>query len=81
MTAGAASRRPVPALRGDWLAAGWGRYTLARWTKRRSQRRTRPAEGLPFDLEPGDIIDEQSGLTADDIDTLISFVDDFPSSD
>jgi len=30
---------------------------------------------------PGDIIDEQSGLTADDIDTLISFVDDFPSSD
>jgi hypothetical protein len=30
---------------------------------------------------PGETIDEESGLTADDIDTLISFVDDFPSSD
>ncbi len=29
----------------------------------------------------GDAIDEESGLTADDIDTILSFVADFPSSD
>jgi hypothetical protein len=29
----------------------------------------------------GDIIDEQSNLTSDDIDTILSFVADFPSSD
>ena len=29
----------------------------------------------------GDTIDEESGLTADDIDIVTSFVDDFPSSD
>jgi hypothetical protein len=30
---------------------------------------------------PGDVIDEQSGMTADDLDTILSFVADFPSSD
>lgn len=30
---------------------------------------------------PGDVIDEESCLTADDLDTVLSFVDDFPSSD
>jgi hypothetical protein len=29
----------------------------------------------------GETIDEESGLTADDIDVVTSFVDDFPSSD
>jgi hypothetical protein len=29
----------------------------------------------------GDSIDEESALTADDIDTILSFVGDFPSSD
>jgi hypothetical protein len=29
----------------------------------------------------GDVIDEQSSVTADDIDTILSFVADFPSSD
>jgi hypothetical protein len=29
----------------------------------------------------GDQIDEESGLTADDLDTILSFVADFPSSD
>ena len=29
----------------------------------------------------GEAIDEESGLTADDIDTILSFVADFPSSD
>ena len=29
----------------------------------------------------GDMIDEDSGLTADDLDVVTSFVDDFPSSD
>lgn len=30
---------------------------------------------------PGDAIDEESGLTADDLDVVIAFVNDFPSSD
>jgi hypothetical protein len=30
---------------------------------------------------PGDVIDEESGLTADDLDVILSFVADFPSSD
>jgi hypothetical protein len=30
---------------------------------------------------PGDVIDEQSGMTTDDLDTILSFVADFPSSD
>lgn len=30
---------------------------------------------------PGDVIDEETALTADDIDTILSFVADFPSSD
>ncbi|MEG3165522.1 hypothetical protein U1701_13045 [Sphingomonas sp. PB2P19] len=29
----------------------------------------------------GETIDEESGLTADDLDALISFAEDFPSSD
>jgi hypothetical protein len=29
----------------------------------------------------GDTIDDESGLTADDLDVVTSFVDDFPSSD
>jgi hypothetical protein len=30
---------------------------------------------------PGDVIDEQSGMTADDLDVILAFVNDFPSSD
>ena len=30
---------------------------------------------------PGDVIDEESGVTADDFDVILSFVADFPSSD
>lgn len=30
---------------------------------------------------PGDVIDEETSLTAADIDTILSFVTDFPSSD
>jgi hypothetical protein len=30
---------------------------------------------------PGDVIDDQSGMTTDDLDTILSFVADFPSSD
>jgi hypothetical protein len=29
----------------------------------------------------GDQIDDESGLTADDVDTILSFVADFPTSD
>jgi|GEM_PF-5607632 len=29
----------------------------------------------------GDVIDEESGVTADDLDVVIAFVNDFPSSD
>jgi hypothetical protein len=29
----------------------------------------------------GDVIDEQPGVTADDIDTILNFVADIPSSD
>ena len=29
----------------------------------------------------GDVIDEESGVTADDLDVILSFVADFPSSD
>jgi hypothetical protein len=32
-------------------------------------------------LELGDVIHEESGVTADDIDTILSFVADFPPSD
>jgi hypothetical protein len=31
--------------------------------------------------DPGDVIDEGSALTADNIDTILSFVADFPSSE
>ncbi len=30
---------------------------------------------------PGDVIDVESSLTADDLDVVIAFVNDFPSSD
>jgi hypothetical protein len=30
---------------------------------------------------PGDVIDEDSGMTADDLGVLLAFVNDFPSSD
>jgi hypothetical protein len=30
---------------------------------------------------PGDVIDEDSGMTADDLGVMIAFVNDFPSSD
>jgi hypothetical protein len=30
---------------------------------------------------PGDVIDEESGMTADDLGVLLAFVSDFPSSD
>jgi hypothetical protein len=31
--------------------------------------------------DPGDVIDEESGMTADDLGVILSFVADFPSSD
>jgi hypothetical protein len=30
---------------------------------------------------PDDVIGEESGMTTDDLDTILSFVADFPSSD
>jgi hypothetical protein len=30
---------------------------------------------------PGDVIDGQSGMTADDLDVVLAFVNDFPPSD
>jgi hypothetical protein len=30
---------------------------------------------------PGDVIDEDSGMTADDLGVILAFVNDFPSSD
>jgi hypothetical protein len=30
---------------------------------------------------PGAVIDEESGLTADDVDAVVDFVGDFPTSD
>jgi hypothetical protein len=47
----------------------------------RPQRRRRARESLPRFLEPGDVIDAESGMTMDDLDTILSFVSDFPSSD
>jgi len=30
---------------------------------------------------PGEVIDEDSGMTADDLDVLLAFIDDLPVSD
>jgi hypothetical protein len=40
-----------------------------------------PLKAFRSTWNPGDVIDEESGVTADDIDTILSFMADFPSSD